>query len=101
VESILGPLGTSATEWPIVPAPGDYDDGEILVEWRFSGETEVLGENLPQRHCVHQKSHLPDPDSNPGRRCGKPATNRLSYGVIFLHILLLTIIYGFWFNFNF
>jgi hypothetical protein len=29
VESKLGPLGTSATEWPIVPAPGDYDDGEI------------------------------------------------------------------------
>jgi hypothetical protein len=28
-ESKLGPLGTSATEWPIVPAPGDYDDGEI------------------------------------------------------------------------
>jgi hypothetical protein len=28
-ESKLGPLGTSATEWPIVPAPGDYDDGQI------------------------------------------------------------------------
>jgi hypothetical protein len=22
----LGPLGTSATNWPIVPAPGDYED---------------------------------------------------------------------------
>jgi hypothetical protein len=32
MESKLGPLGTSATEWPIVPAPGDYDDGENLVE---------------------------------------------------------------------
>jgi hypothetical protein len=29
VESKLGPLSTSATEWPIIPAPGDYDDGEI------------------------------------------------------------------------
>jgi hypothetical protein len=29
VESILGQLDTSATEWPIVPAPGDYDDGEF------------------------------------------------------------------------
>jgi hypothetical protein len=28
VESILGPLGTSATKWPIVPAPGDCDDEE-------------------------------------------------------------------------
>jgi hypothetical protein len=27
VKSSLCPLGTSATEWPIVPAPGDYDDG--------------------------------------------------------------------------
>jgi hypothetical protein len=25
----LGPLGTSATEWPIVPATGDCDDGEF------------------------------------------------------------------------
>jgi hypothetical protein len=26
----LGPLGTSATYWPIVPAPGDYEDGELF-----------------------------------------------------------------------
>jgi hypothetical protein len=25
----LGPLGTAATNRPIVPAPGDYDDREI------------------------------------------------------------------------
>jgi hypothetical protein len=25
----LGPLGTAATNRPIVPAPGDYDDEEI------------------------------------------------------------------------
>jgi hypothetical protein len=25
----LGPLGTAATNRPIVPAPGVYDDGEI------------------------------------------------------------------------
>jgi hypothetical protein len=26
---IQGPLGTAATNRPIVPAPADYDDGEI------------------------------------------------------------------------
>jgi hypothetical protein len=24
-----GPLGTAATDWPIVACPGDYDDGEF------------------------------------------------------------------------
>jgi hypothetical protein len=44
------------------------------------GETEVLGENLPRRHFIDHKSHLPDPGANPGRRGGKPATNHFSYG---------------------
>jgi hypothetical protein len=50
---------------------------ENLVEWRLAGETEILGEKPPQRHFDHHKSHL-----IPGRRGGKPATNRLSYGAI-------------------
>jgi hypothetical protein len=25
----LGPLGTAAIDWPIVPAPGDYDDADF------------------------------------------------------------------------
>jgi hypothetical protein len=49
-----------------------------LVEWRLAGETEVVGENLLQRHFVHHKSHV----IRPGFEPGPPATNRLSYGVV-------------------
>jgi hypothetical protein len=53
---------------------------EQLVEWRLVGETEVLGENLPSATLSTTNPTWPDPSSNPGRRGGKPATNRLSYG---------------------
>jgi hypothetical protein len=47
----------------------------------MAAETEVLGENLPQRQFrPSQNPTWPDPGLNPGRRGGKPATNGLSYG---------------------
>jgi hypothetical protein len=46
---------------------------EKFVEW-LAGETEVLGENLPQYRFVHHKPHM-----LPGCRGGKPETNRLSH----------------------
>jgi hypothetical protein len=53
---------------------------EKQMEWRLAGETEVLGENLPQRHfCPSQNPTWPDPGLNQGRRGGKPATNRLRW----------------------
>jgi hypothetical protein len=61
----LGPLGTADTNRPIVPAAGDYDDGEI--GGMICRETEVLGENLPQCRFVHHKPHM-----LPGREPGPP-----------------------------
>jgi hypothetical protein len=61
----LSPLGTAATNRPIVPARVIMMI-EKLVEW-LTGETEVLGENLPQRRFVHDKPHM-----LPGRELGPP-----------------------------
>jgi hypothetical protein len=44
---------------------------EKQMECRLTGETEVLGENLLQRHfCPLQNSTRSDPGLNPGRRGG-------------------------------
>jgi hypothetical protein len=58
---------------------------EKLVEWRLAAETEVLGENL-QHHFVHHKYHTTRRGFERGRRGGKPATNRLSYGAAYFKV---------------
>jgi hypothetical protein len=45
-----------ATYWPIVSAPGDYENGEICG--MIGRGTEVLGENLPQCRFVHHKPQM-------------------------------------------
>jgi hypothetical protein len=79
-KSKLGPLGTSATEWPIVPAPGDYDDGEIGGMKIGRGNGKYSEKTCPSATLSTTNPIWPDPGGNPGRRGGKPATNRLSYG---------------------
>jgi hypothetical protein len=76
----LGPLGTSATNWPIVPAPDDR-------WWVWSSRWNENCHRKPrysEKTCLSATLSTTNPtwpalDSNPGRRCGKPATNRLSY----------------------
>jgi hypothetical protein len=54
VESNLGPLGTSATEWPIVPAPGDYDNGEISGMKMGKGNRSTRRKRAPAPLCPPQ-----------------------------------------------
>jgi hypothetical protein len=74
----LGPLGTAATNRPIVPAPGDYDDGEIGGMMIGRGYRSTQRKPTPVSLCPPQTPHA-RPDANPGRHDGKPATSRLSY----------------------
>jgi hypothetical protein len=41
---------------------------ERFVEWSSAGETELLGETVPQRHFAHYKSHM----TRPGFELGPP-----------------------------
>jgi hypothetical protein len=54
VESKLGPLGTSATEWPVVPAPGDYDDGEFSGMKIVRGNRSTVRKPAPAPLCPPQ-----------------------------------------------
>jgi hypothetical protein len=73
----LGPLGTAATNKPIVPAPGDYDDGEIC------GMIGKGNQSTWRKPALSTTNPTCCPDANPGRHSGKPATNRLSYGMAY------------------
>jgi hypothetical protein len=54
VESKLGPLGTSATAWPIAPVPGDYDDGEFGGMKIGRGNRSTRRKRSPEPLCPPQ-----------------------------------------------
>jgi hypothetical protein len=53
---------------------------EQLVEWRLGGKPKYSEKTYSSATLSTTNPTWPDPGSNPGRRGGKPATNRLSYG---------------------
>jgi hypothetical protein len=75
----LLPLGTAVNHRPIVTAPGGCDDGGIDVMMLGRGNRSTRRKPTPVPLCPPQTLHACS-DENPGRRGGKPATNRLSYG---------------------
>jgi hypothetical protein len=50
----LGPLGTAATDWPIVHDPGDYDDGEFGGMKSGKGNRSNRRKPAPARLCPPQ-----------------------------------------------
>jgi hypothetical protein len=67
----LGPLGTTVTSRPLMPAPGDYDDGEIGGMMIGMGNRSTRRKPAPVPLCPQTPQTCPDP--KPGRRDGKPA----------------------------
>jgi hypothetical protein len=83
----LGPLGSAVTNRPIVPATGDHDDGDIggMIG---RGNRSTRRNSVPVPLCPSQTPTCVL-GYEPGRRGGKPATNRLSYGTAHYYVLLL------------
>jgi hypothetical protein len=71
----LSPLGTSATDWPILPAPEDRWVWSIWWNYNWQGKLKYSEETCPSVTFSAKNPTWPDLGSNPGRRCGKPATN--------------------------
>jgi hypothetical protein len=78
----LGPLDTAATNRPIVPTPGDYDDGEIGGMIIERGNRSTGRKPAPVPLCPLQTPHVARTRTRSAavRSQRPPPTNRLSYG---------------------
>jgi hypothetical protein len=63
----LSPFATAATTG-LFYQPQMIDDGDCgtIGGMKIGRGTEVLGENLPQRHFIHHKTHITRPGLEPG-----------------------------------
>jgi hypothetical protein len=86
----LGPLGTTATNRPVVPAQGNYNNGEIGGMTIGRGNRSTWRKPAPVPHSPPQTPHA-CPEAKPGRRGGRPATNRLSYGTASSDCIVLNV----------
>jgi hypothetical protein len=94
----LSQLGTLATNWPIVLAPGDR-------WWVWSSRWKENLQRKPkysEKTCPNATLSTTNPtwldlSSNPGRRVGNPTTNLLSYGTVLVKpVTILLRAAGFW-----
>jgi hypothetical protein len=88
----LSALGTAATSG-LLYKPQMIDEGDCGAIGGMK-ETEVLGENLPQRHFVHNKSHMTRPGLEP--RAAAVGSQRLTAWAMARPEWLVTV--GSWFD---
>jgi hypothetical protein len=65
----------------------DDDECGTISGMRIGRRNRSAQRKPAQYHFVHHKSHMTDLGSNPDRRAGKAATNRLSYGTAYLQLI--------------
>jgi hypothetical protein len=80
MESKQGQLCTSVTEWPIVPAPGDYDDGVFGGIKIGRGNLSTRRKPAPAPLCPPQTPLDQTRVWTRTTAVGSQPTNSLSYG---------------------
>jgi hypothetical protein len=71
----LGPRGTATTDWPIVPAPGDCDDGECGGMKIGRGNRNIRREPVPAPICPPQ---IPLDENRDRTRAASVGSQRLT-----------------------